>query len=340
MINAYNRFGLPKFWGSGKTVSADGLKWDVYQENLLAEYHVRYGGYGGIGYYHVSDTYIALFSRFVPCGMYEAVFILDGLMENKSDIQPDTVHSDTHGQSEAVFGLSFTLGVDLMPRIRDWHDLIFYRPVKGVKYAHIDELFTETIDWTLIETHAKDLLRIAISIKVGRVSASTILKRLSGYSRKNQTYLAFRELGRAVRTGFLLRYVTDLELRSSIQAAMNKSEQFNKFIKWVAFGAETLASNDRDQQQKLIKYSHLIANCLIYHSVLEYTRVIKDLIAEGHSVGEELLERLSPYRTEHINRRGKYRLDLSRVPPEPDYSFSFGQKVAVEVVVGGEDESR
>ena len=209
-----------------------------------------------------------------------------------------------------------------------------------MKHAHTNELFTETIDWALIETHAKDLLRIAISIKVGRVSASTILKRLSGYSRKNQTYLAFRELGRAVRTGFLLRYVTDLELRNSIQAATNKGEQFNKFIKWVTFGAETLASNDRDQQRKLIRYSHLIANCLTYHSVLEYTRVIKDLTAEGHGVGEELLERLDPYRTEHVNRQGQYRLDLSQVPPEPDYSFSFGQQVAVKVVVGGEDEGR
>ena len=67
--------GLPKFWGSGKRVSADGTKWDLYEQNLLSEYHIRYGGYGGIGYYHVSDTYIALFSHFIPCGVWEAVYI-------------------------------------------------------------------------------------------------------------------------------------------------------------------------------------------------------------------------------------------------------------------------
>jgi hypothetical protein len=92
IINAYNRFSLPKFWGSGKKVSADGTKWDIYEQNLLAEYHIRYGGYGGIGYYHVSDTYIALFSHFIPCGVWEAVYILDGLLKNTSDIQPDTIH--------------------------------------------------------------------------------------------------------------------------------------------------------------------------------------------------------------------------------------------------------
>ena len=66
IINQYNRFALPKTWGSGKSASADGTKWDLYEQNLLSEYHIRYGGWGGIGYYHVSDTYIALFSSFIP----------------------------------------------------------------------------------------------------------------------------------------------------------------------------------------------------------------------------------------------------------------------------------
>lgn len=70
VINGYARFDLPRRWGSGKRASADGTKWEIYTHNLLAEKHIRYGGYGGIGYYHVSDTYIALFSRFIPCGVH------------------------------------------------------------------------------------------------------------------------------------------------------------------------------------------------------------------------------------------------------------------------------
>lgn len=61
VVNAYNKFELPGYWGSGKRVGADGTMWNVYEQNLLSEYHIRYGGYGGIGYYHVSDKYIALF---------------------------------------------------------------------------------------------------------------------------------------------------------------------------------------------------------------------------------------------------------------------------------------
>jgi len=30
-------------------------------------------------------TYVALFSHFIPCGVWEAVYILDGLLKNRSD---------------------------------------------------------------------------------------------------------------------------------------------------------------------------------------------------------------------------------------------------------------
>jgi hypothetical protein len=46
VIAAYNRFQLPKYWGTGKRACADGTKWEMYEQNLLAEYHIRYGGYG------------------------------------------------------------------------------------------------------------------------------------------------------------------------------------------------------------------------------------------------------------------------------------------------------
>jgi TnpA family transposase len=69
VINRYNRFLLPKLWASGQRAAAEGTKWGVYEQNLPSEYHPRYGGWGGIGYYHVSVTYIALSSSFIACGV-------------------------------------------------------------------------------------------------------------------------------------------------------------------------------------------------------------------------------------------------------------------------------
>ncbi|PJE78570.1 hypothetical protein CI610_02482 [invertebrate metagenome] len=111
VINAYNRFQLPKNWSPGQHAAADGTRWDLYEQNLFSEIHIRYGSYGGIGYYHISDTYTALFSHFITCGTYEGTHILDGLIKNTSDIQPNKVHGDTHAQNEPAFALAYLLGI-------------------------------------------------------------------------------------------------------------------------------------------------------------------------------------------------------------------------------------
>ena len=321
VIDAYAGFHLPRHWGSGRSASADGTQWDLHPQSLMSEYHIRYGGYGGIGYYLVSDTYIALYSRFMACGAWEGNSILDFVSENQSALQPDTLHADTQGQSAPIFGLAHLLGIRLMPRIRNWQDLHFSRPDKDSHYPHIDALFSATVDWDLIETLLPDMLRVALSVKAGLIRPSAILRRLSTYSRKNKLYFAFRELGRVVRTIFLLDYLSSLELRHLIQAATNKSELFNKYAQWVAFGESGLESEGvRDEQRKLIKYNHLAANLLIFHTLVSMTRGLDQLATEGMAADGAALAGLSPYHTEHINRFGNYTLDFARIPvPLPIY---------------------
>jgi len=320
VVNGYRRFTLPKCWGSATRVGADGTQWELYENNLLAERHIRYGGYGGIGYYHVAGDYIALFSRFIPCGALEGVYILDPFFRHTSDEPPEAVHSDTHGQSAAIFGLSYLLGIQLMPRIRNWKDLTWCRPGPESRYEHIDGLFTDTIDWDLIATHLPDMLRVALSIKEGRFTPSTILRRLGAYSRKNKLYHAFRELGRAVRTGFLLRYLSDADVRATIQAAMNKNESFNNYLQWVAFGGGgVIAENDRAAQRKVVKFNHLLSNCLLFATVALMSRELTDLREEGYPIEADAGAALSPYMTTHLNRFGRYSLDLTRTPMALDY---------------------
>ncbi len=322
-INAYNQFQLPRYWGDTKRAAADGTQWNLYENNLLSERHIRYGGYGGIAYYHVSDTYIALFSHFIPCGVWEAVYILDGLTKNKSDIQPDTVHGDTQAQSAPVYGLAFLLGIKLMPRIRNWKDLKWFRPTADEVYKHIDDLFTkDSIDWDLIACHLPDMLQVAQSIRAGRISPSTILRKLGTSSRKNKLYFAFRELGRIVRTLFLLEYISDDELRKIIQAAQNKCEGFNNFAQWAYFGSDTMEENVREDQLKIIKYNHLIANLMIFHNCHTMTQAFKELEADGMKLTPELAAAFSPYRTHHANRFGMYELRERNLEPI-DYGVMF-----------------
>jgi hypothetical protein len=97
VVNAFNDLDVVRAWGDGTAVAADGTQVETYIDNLLAETSIRYGGVGGIAYHYISDTYVALFSRFIPCGVWEAVHLIEGLLANESDIQPSTIHADTQG---------------------------------------------------------------------------------------------------------------------------------------------------------------------------------------------------------------------------------------------------
>lgn len=325
-VNIYNQFELPKTWGTGETESVDGTYWNIYTNNLLAEHHIRYGQYGGIGYYHVSDQYIALFSNFIPCGVHEAIYIFDGVAGNKSDIQPDTIHGDTGAQSEVVFAFAYLLAIKLMPRIRNLKHLKYYRPVtqNGETFEHIDSIFTnDKIDWFLIEAHYKDMLRVVMSIQSGKIKASTVLRKLSTQSRKNKIYQAFRELGRVIRTIFLLNYIHDIEMRRMIQAATCKSEEFNKFISWVAFGHNgRIEDNEKPNQKKIINFGRFAANTVILHIVANMTNVINELNAEGLEITQDMLNGLSPYHEGHINRFGLFPLSNDRKKLHIEYKLN------------------
>lgn len=327
IINLYDKCYLPNLWGDSKIAAVDGTMHDLYKENLVSEYHIRYGGNGGIAYHHISDKYIALFSHFIPCGVWEAIYIIDGLMKNKSDIQPDTIHGDTQAQSTPVFALTYLLGIKLMPRIRNWKDLKFYRVDKDHKYKHIDSLFSDVVDWKLIETHWKDMIQVVLSIKAGKIVPSTLLRKLNNYSHKNKLYLAFKELGNVIRTIFLLGYISDIDMRQQITSTTNKMESYNGFTKYLSFGGNgIIAENDPDEQEKRIKYNNLVANAVILQNVVDMTYILKELSANGVEFTKTDVSALSPYITSHIKRFGDYVIDLENIPKAIDMGISIPMK--------------
>ena len=315
VVNAFAKLDVAAMWGGGQTAAVDGSQIDTWENNLLAESHIRYGGFGGLAFRLVSDTYIALFSHFIPCGVWEAVYLLDSLLSNASDVQPDVIHADTQGASLPVFGLAALLGFELLPRIRNWHDLNFYRPEPGTRYKHIDSLFDDNvIDWDMIEKHWPDLLRTGISIREGRLSSVTLLRRLGNHSRRNRIYKALCELGRVIRTVTLLRFLSEPELREQITAITNRTEAFHKFSGHLMIGGQLIGHNDPDYQERVVKFNELISNCAIYSTALDITDAANVLAAEGHAVDTDDLATISPYVTRTIRRFGDWVLDLA--PPQ------------------------
>ena len=70
---------------------------------------------------------------------------------------------------------------------------------------------------------------------------------------------------------------------------------------------------------KVLK-SQVLANWYphIWHTTPE---VIRQLVAEGHPITAEMLAVLSPYPTAHLNRLGRYSLQLDQVPDPIEYDL-------------------
>jgi len=118
---------------------------------------------------------------------------------------------------------------------------------------HVDALFTDTVDWKLIETHWQDLMQVVLSIQSGKVPPAMLLQKLGTKNRRNKLFRAFTKVGRAVRTIFLLDYISTLELRQEIRAATTIVDAYNSFIAWLSFGGDgVIRQRDPVGQEKRI----------------------------------------------------------------------------------------
>ena len=117
--------------------------------------------------------------------------------------------ADTHGLSEAVFGLAYLLGIEWMPRIRNWRSLQLYSADANTGLRATSRLYSGAIDWGLSESNWEVYGRLIMAIRTGRVTAWALLTRPNSYSRRNTLYRALQELGRVVRTIYLLGWINE-----------------------------------------------------------------------------------------------------------------------------------
>ena len=84
-------------------------------------------------------------------------------------------------------------------------------------------------------------------------------------------------------------------------------------MQWIFFyNNGVIRENQLKEQDKIIKYNHLVANMVILHNVNTMTQIIRRLQREGVNISAELLAGLSPYRWEHINLLGSYSLTKNK----------------------------
>ncbi len=94
-----------------------------------------------------------------------------------------------------------------------------------------------------------------------------------------------------------------------------------------------------EEQEKLVKYTGLLTNCIILDNTLEISAALNALPSEGFRPSIDELAALSPYQTRHIKRFGNYEIDFSAVPAlsADDLTFQLEPPAPPEVVEAGQE---
>jgi len=310
----------PAIWGEGTTACAsDSKHFGAWDQNLTTQWHARYGGRGIMIYWHVERKSLCIHSQLKSPSSSEVASMIEGVVHHCTEMEVDRQYVDSHGQSTVAFAFCRLLGFQLLPRLKAIHKQKLSRPDVGQvdAYPSLRAVLTKPINWELIRQQYDQMVKYATAVRLGTAETEAILRRFTRNNVQHPTYRAFAELGKAVKTIFLCRYLHDEGLRREIHEGLNVIEQWNGANDFVFFARRgELASNRREDHEVSMLALHLLQNCMIYVNTL----MLQQVLAQPHWRQKREprdLSALTPLIWEHVNPYGRFELDMNaRIPLE------------------------
>lgn len=310
IVNHHHQLPLSNLHGIGTLSSSDAQRFKVRADSLLASYYPRYYGYynKAIGIYtHVSDQYTVFQTQVISCSPREALYVLDGLLENNTILKIKEHTTDTHGYTEIIFALCHLLGFHFMPRIRDLKDQQLYRIEKAGNYGVFAPLLTKTVDLELIEEQWESMIHVAISLKQRTSPAHLIVQRLTSSAPSDRLSKAFTHLGRIIKTEYILNYISDSSLRRKVHMQLNKGESRHALARWVFFANQgSFTTGDYEEIMNKASCLSLVSNAIIYWNTVQIDRIITSISDQGEAIDQEALRHISLIPFKHVLPNGAY----------------------------------
>lgn len=303
----------PNVWGEGtSSCAADSKQFAAYDQNLMTEWHVRYGGRGVMIYWHVEKKSVCIYSQLKRCSSSEVAAMLEGVLHHGTEMNVDRQYVDSHGQSEVAFAFCRLLGFYLLPRLKRINAQKLYLPAaaSGASYPNLAPCLTRPIDWDLIRTQYDEMARYATALQERTADAESILRRFTRSNVQHPTYRALTELGKAAKTIFLCDYLDSEALRREIHEGLNVVENWNSANSFIWFGkGGEFATNRLEEQEVSMLGMHLLQSCLVYVNTLMIQRVLDESRWRKRLTDVDL-RALSPLVYAHVNPYGLFELNM------------------------------
>ena len=302
-------------WGEATTSCAsDSKKFGAYDQNLMTEWHARYGGRGIMIYWHVDRKSTCIYSQLKRCSSSEVAAMMEGVLRHCTDMEVTQQYVDTHGQSEVAFAFSYVLGFDLLPRFKliARQKLAMIDTDDAQQYANLEPILTRAIKWDLIAQQYDEVIKYTTALKLGTADSEAILRRFTRATPVHPTYQALAELGKAIKTIFLCRYLHEESLRREIHEGLNVVENWNSANNFIFYGEKGEITTNRIEDQELAMLSlYLLQACLVYVNTLFIQEVLAEPAWRDRMTVDDW-RALSPLIYHHVNPYGRIELDMSR----------------------------
>jgi TnpA family transposase len=308
LVNAQQAQPLAAHFGAADVSSSDGQHFPTGGPGeAVGAFNARYGRDATMLLYtHVSARHAPFHTVAIPPSG-EAAHVIDGLLYHEADLNSAVHHTDGGGVSDHVFALAHVLGFRFAPRIPNLAERRLYAFGPADTWPALEPFIAGTIDTKLIAAHWDDVLRLAASVRTGRVSASLMLKRLGAYPRQNGLALALREIGRLERTLATLDWLERPELRRQATAELNKGEARNALARAVCFHRlGRLRDRTAELQQHRASGLALVTAAIALWNTVYLGRALDALRRRGEAVPDALLAHIAPLGWQHVNLTGDY----------------------------------
>jgi TnpA family transposase len=314
LVDAQSRIPLAQAFGGGEVASADGLRFVVPVRTLNAGPNSKYFHVErGVTYYNfTSNQFTGFHGIVIPGTLHDSPYVLNGLLENETSLEPKELMTDTAGYSDIVFALFWLLGFQFSPRLADIGESRFWRLDRRADYGALNGLARHRVNTKLIIQNWDDFLRVAGSLKMGTLSASELIRTLQRGSKRSLLARALGELGRIPKTLHLLAFIDDPDYRRRILTQLNRQEGRHRLARKCFHGQRgELRQRYREGQEDQLGALGLVVNALVLWNTRYMDAALNQLRSQGFEVKPEDVARLSPLSDEQFNVLGRYHFTVT-----------------------------